>query len=446
MFTRSDFDRLAAVSDQACLTIYLPTHRAGQETHNGHDRLAFKDALREARKRLASETELSEQKRDDLLARVEAVADGADFWRHQSDSLAVFAAGDEVATFKLPVPLERAAVHVGNRFTLTTAARMLAPGARWYVFAVTQNDNRFYECTRHSVTPIYIRDKVPANLEEVLEIYEGGEQLQHHSTSVPGAGPGTVFQGQGSNEDRQDEWLEIYFRRIGNGVTELIAGQEEPLVIACDPQHVKGIKSFIDYPHIVEASVRTHPSTLDPVAVQRDSWQIVQPMFDKAFDELQEKFATASGGGNLVNGLSDVVPAAVGGRVAALYVAEGARPRFGHYEADTHSVRFVGPDAAKGPADDGDRDDEVTGQTRTATNATAAVVDAPSASTSIADGTDASYTADDTATLTRPDGTIDLLEEAIRQTVANGGPVLFRLADQVPDASDGVTGILRYDY
>ena len=446
MFTRSDFDRLAAVSDPACLTIYLPTHRAGQETHNGHDRLAFKDALREARKRLADRTDLSEAQRDGLLARVEAAADGADFWRHQSDSLAVFASGDAVETFKLPIPLERTDVHVGTRLSLTTAARMLAPGARWYVFAVTQNDNRFYECTRHSVTPIYIRDKVPANLEEVLEIYEGGEQLQHHSTTVAGAGPGTIFQGQGSNEDREDEWLEIYFRRIGNGVTELIAGQEEPLVIASDPQHVKGIKSFIDYPHVVEASVRTHPSTLDPVALQRDSWEIVQPMFDKTLDELQEKFATASGGGNLANGLSDVVPAAIGGRVAALYVAEGAMPRFGHYVSDTHSVRFVGADATTGAADDGDDDDELTGRTRASNNASAAVADAPSASATTAERTDATYAAADTAVLARPEGSIDLLEEAIRQTVANGAPVLFRLAEQIPDASDGVTAILRYDY
>ena len=315
------------------------------------------------------------------------------------------------------------------------------------MFAVTQNDNRFFECTRYSVTPIRIRDKVPANLKEVLEIYEGGEQLQHHSTSVPGAGPGTVFTGQGSNEDRRDEWLDIYFRRIGNGLTELIAGQREPLVIACDPQHAAGIRAHIDYPNIAEATVRTHPSVLDAVAIQRDSWELVQPLFDKTTQELQEKFATASGGGNLLNGLSDVVPAAMGGRVAALYVAEAARPRFGHYEVETHSVRFVGSDATADSRDDGSTDDEGTGQTRTLSNATDAVVDASSTSRATAEASRAVY--DDgglAATLERPAGATDLLEEAIRQTIAHGGQVMFRLAEQVPDASDGVTAVLRYDY
>lgn len=446
MFTRSDFDRLAAVAGQPCLTIYLPTHRVGEETHNGHDRLAFKDALREGREQLSERTELDGRELEAFVAKVEQAADGANFWRHQSDALAVFATADAVQTFKLPVPLESPDIYAGKRFRLTIAARMLAPGARWYVFAVTQNDNRFYECTRHTVTPIHIRDKVPANMEEVLEIYEGGEQLQHHSTSVPGAGPGTIFQGQGSNEDRRDERLGIYFRRIGNGITELIAGQEEPLVVACDPQHVQGVKSFIEYPHIVEETVRAHPSTLDPVAIQRDSWQLVQPLFDKTHDQLQEKFATASGGGNLANGLSDVVPAAVGGRVAALYVAENAMPRFGNYDPDTHSVSFVGPDAASGQRDDGDKDDEVTGQTRTVSNATEALANAQSSSTAAVEQPGSVYTADTTANLDRPAGATDLLEEAIRHAVANGAPVLFRLAEQVPDASDGVTAVLRYDY
>ena len=447
MFTRSDFARLAASEGGPHLTIYLPTHRAGQETHNGHDRLALKDALRDARGRLEGDGNVSPRDLEAFLEPAMALLDDAEFWRHQSDSLALFVGEAGVETFSLPVPLESAEVVTGERFRLSIAARMLAPGARWYVFAVTQNDNRFFECTRYSVTPIRIRDEVPASLEEVLEIYEGGEQLQHHSTTVPGAGPGTVFTGQGSNEDRRDEWLGIYFRRIGNGLTALIAGQEEPLVIACDPQHAAGIRASIDYPHIVDATVRTHPSVLDAVAIQRDSWELVQPLFDKTAREMQEKFATATGGGNLLNGLSDVVPAAVGGRVAALYVAESARPRFGAYEPATHSVRFAEPGAPHDPQGDSSTDDEVAGQTRTLPNATDAIVDATSTSQAAAEASRAVYDdGDANAVLARPGGATDLLEEAIRQTIAHGGQVMFRLAEQVPDASDGVTAILRYDY
>ena len=385
MLTRNDFDRLAQTHDAPCVTLYIPTHRAGEQTRNGHDALVLKDALKDARAQLEARGELEGRDVDALLAPAQALVDDSTFWTHQSDALAVYLSGGEMEHFSLPIPMEAPMVHVGDRYALAFAARMLAPGARWYVFAVTQNSNAFYECTRNSVTPIRIGDLVPENMEEVLEIYEGSETLQHHGTPVAGAGGGTQFHGQGSNEDRRDERLGIYFRRIGNGVTDLIAGQEEPLVIAADAQHVEGIRTSIDYPHIADEAVTTHPSVLDPVALQRDSWPIVQPLFDKSADELQDKFASATGGGTLANGLADVVRAAKMGQVAALYVAEEAQGRMGRYDAESATVTF---------------------------------------------GSDA--------------GDENLLEVAIRETIAKGGQVLFRLAEQVPDATDGVTAVLRF--
>ena len=384
MFTRQDFDRLAQHSGTPSVTIYMPTHRAGAETHNGHDSIVLKDAIKDAREQLEANTELGGKDIDALLAPVAKYVTDASFWRNQSDALVLFAQGGEVETFSLPIPMEAPEVHVGDQFHLAFAARMLAPGARWYVFAVTQKYNDFFECTRNSITTIRIDDLVPEDMAEVLEIYEGSETLQHHGGNGPLSGQ-TVYHGQGSNEDRQDERLGIYFRRIGNGITDLIAGSEEPLVIVADDQHIAGIKAEIDYPHIVDGAVKVHPNALDPMAIHTETWPLVQPHFDKTLDELQDKFGSASGGGTIVNGLADVVPAAMNGQVAALFVAEGALGRMGTYELETNSVNFSSDAGSK-----------------------------------------------------------DLLEEAIRQTVSQGGQVLFRLAEQIPDSTDGVSAVLRY--
>ncbi len=386
MFTRKDFDQLAQHEGSTCVTIYIPTHRAGQETQNGHDAIVLKDALKDAKAGLEVIDELDAAAITKMLAPAKALVDNALFWRQQSDALAIFLADGQMHTFHLPIPMESPMVYVDDQFHLAFAARMLAPGARWYVFSVTQSTNRFFECTRNSVTPIRISDVVPENMEEVLKIYEGTESLQHHGapTTVPGGG-GSVYTGQGSNEDRQDEWLGIYFRRIGNGITDLIAGQEEPLVIAADGQHINGIKDNIDYPHIVPDGLTTHPSVMDPVALQRESWELVQPIFDKTADQLQDKFASANGGGTLANGFADVAVAARNGQVAALYVAEQAETRIGKIDDDSNSVTF-----------------------------------------------------------TENEGR-DLLEYSIRQTIAHGGQVLYRLAEAVPDATDGVTAVLRYE-
>lgn len=157
-------------------------------------------------------------------------------------------------------------------------------------------------------------------------------------------------------------------------------------MLVADDQYISNLRSSIDYPHITEGSVNTNPAVLDPVAIQRETWEIVQPIFDRQVDELQTQFASANGGGSLANGLADVVRAAYNGQVAALYVAEEAEGRMGNFNRAKNAVDF---------SENGESS--------------------------------------------------DLLEIAIRETVNHGGQVMFRLSEEVPDKTDGVTAVLRYE-
>ena len=393
MFRNSDFERLASAQGNALISIYTPTHRAGQRTHDGHDALVFKNALKEAEQQLKRQG-LSEREAEQTLAEAAQLVDNDVFWTQRSDALAVFIGEGRLEHFALPIPIEHTEVHVGKQYRLAPAARMLAPAARWYVLSVTQDAVSFLECTRHSATSIAIGDLVPPNMEAALAVYEGSETKQHHGTPVAGAGGGTIFHGQGSNEDRRDERLEIYFEQIGRGITKLVAGQPEPLVVAADAQHHTGIRRHIDYPHLMTEGITTHPNVLDTLALKRDSWELVQPHFDRTVDELQEKFRSASGGGTLVHGLADVLPAAHLGQVAALFVAEHATSRTGRFAEDSNRVMFSDQNARQASND-------------------AAQGDA-------------------------------LLELAIRKVIARGGQVMFRLAEAIPDQTDGVSAVLRF--
>lgn len=180
MFTQEKFNQLANVQSRTCLTIYVPTNRSGEETFNGHDALVLKDALKDAREQLEATTNLDEGQVDAFLAKPAELVEDEYFWRHQSDTLALFITADELHTFSLPIPSTKPMIYVGDRFHLSIASRVLAPACRWYVYSVTQDENKFFECTRNSITEIMISDLVPKDMEEVLEVYEGGETLQHH--------------------------------------------------------------------------------------------------------------------------------------------------------------------------------------------------------------------------------------------------------------------------
>ena len=394
MFSKADFSRLAAVDGAGApvITIYSPTHRAGEETHNGVDRITFKDAVKEAGRRLETETDLNPREIEAMLEPLRALDERADFWKHQSDTLAAFLGPDGLELYPLPVKSDEARVYVGERFALSPAAGMLAPDARYYVFTLARGGNAFYECTRHSITPVYIHDAVPEDMAEVLEPYEGSETLRAHTAGASAGGgslggDSTVFGGQGSNEDRLDEQERIYYERVTAGLDKLLAGQEEPLILVCDAQHATEFKRTLHYPHVVAEGIDVNPDNLSPAELHAETWERMQPTFDQDYEGLSEKVEVATGAGRFVASAYDAVPAAINGQVDTLFVASDRPTPYGHYDAATNSIR-----PAEGPGD----------------------------------------------------GAQDLMELAIRKTVENGGQVFSRASFALPDGVQDVGAVLRY--
>ena len=385
MFNATAFRRLAEIEADPAITIYLPTHRAGQQTHNGHDRIAFKDAVKDVAQALEARGQHKPREIEQLLQPLRDLDDDGNFWRHQSDTLAVFLAAGTFETFALPIATARPITHVGTQFHLTPAAAMLRPEARYYVFALALGQNAFFEATRHTITSVFIADEVPAKLEESLAPYDGSESLQWHSAGPTGTG--AIFHGQGSNEDRQDEREEIYFTDVSRGIDKLLAGQQEPLVLLCDAQYDKALRAAIKYPHLYPEGVHVDPGTLGMADVHAETWRVVAPHFDKSAAELGQRVSDAVAQGRLAATLYDAVPAARSGQVATLLVAQGLNPVYGAFDSATNAVQFHD---------------------------------------------------------TRQDSSVDLVEDAIRHTVANGGQVVVRERERLPADVEGAAAVLRY--
>jgi hypothetical protein len=74
-----------------CVSILMPTHRAGAETRQ--DPIRFKNLLRQAQEKLTS-AGLDKRAIQELLAPLEERIGDSTFWQHQSDGLAVFRTSD----------------------------------------------------------------------------------------------------------------------------------------------------------------------------------------------------------------------------------------------------------------------------------------------------------------------------------------------------------------
>ncbi len=367
------------------MTIYLPTHRAGEATKDGHDRIAYKDAVKEVKRQLEATGELDGAAVDEFVGRLHAVDDAPGFWEHQSDALGVFANGESVETFNLPIQLETAIVRVGQGFQLSHTAGVLGSEMRYYIFSLTQNETAFYEATRYSITPVRIHDEVPTNLAETRVVFDGGEP-QHQPR--PDGGAPNVVSGQGGESESRDAKLQNYYERINDGLMKLLERQREPLVVVCDEQHFADFSKALHYKNLVPKPLSVHPNALDPTSLHAATLEVVEPYFAQSAQKLSEAFEVAAGAKRIAYQADEAVPAAIGGRVDTLFVAKDMKPIYGVYREDTNSVSMH---------------------------------------------------------LEKQSDSVDLLELAIRATLKNDGAVASKEGD-LPLEGSNLAAILRYSY
>ena len=89
MITKQEVLKLADKQNSNCVSIYIPTHRAGQETLEGQDKIKLKTQLKHAKAKLEKQG-LSDKEIEDLVQPVTDLINDDEFWRHQSDGLAIF--------------------------------------------------------------------------------------------------------------------------------------------------------------------------------------------------------------------------------------------------------------------------------------------------------------------------------------------------------------------
>src|SRR3954471_22639660 len=89
--TSEEFIDIVNYKSSPCISVYLPTHRAGNEVNQKQDAIAFKNELQSTRLELLSEG-LDEQLVNELLNPAFMLCKDDAFWNDQLSGLAVFIA------------------------------------------------------------------------------------------------------------------------------------------------------------------------------------------------------------------------------------------------------------------------------------------------------------------------------------------------------------------
>src|SRR5690606_9593921 len=145
--TREDFERLAGIKSQNCISIYIPTHKKGMEVNEGLDRLQFKNQLTEVRDKLLQKN-YQEKYVTELLAPAYNLLEDSGFWHLQDNGLAVFRSYDNITYHRLPVSFIQEN-YVGNGYVLDPLLIFCREEGASYTLALSQKKVQLFKNSRY---------------------------------------------------------------------------------------------------------------------------------------------------------------------------------------------------------------------------------------------------------------------------------------------------------
>lgn len=342
LLTKEELKTLIDTKEGLCVSIFMPTHRAGPETRQ--DPIRLKNLVTEAEEKLIAEGLRGPDART-LLQPAAALIEDHDFWQQQSDGLAIFISADLFRLYRLPLEFEELLV-IADRFHLKPLIPVLSDGKQFYVLALSQNKVRLFRGEQYNIYEMSL-ENVPTSLAEALK-YDDPESQQQFHTATPAPGGGeraAMFHGHGVGSDDENENLLRFCQLVERGLQPHLRQENGPLVLACDDQLYPIYEEANTYPHLVKDHISGNPDERQPEKIHAQAWHIVGPIFQQARKEAAKQYKNLTETEQSSKDIRTIVPAAHYGRVDTLFVALGEH-QWGAFDPQTNRIDLqAAPDA-----------------------------------------------------------------------------------------------------
>jgi hypothetical protein len=324
-----------------CVSILLPTHRAGKEVQQAKIRL--KNLLREAEGRLNG----NHRRRDEVEAMLrpghDLLADEGR-WRSLEDGLALYLAPGFSESFTVPAKVDETLI-TGKRFYVVPLLPLVENRASFLVLALSLKNVRLFACERFAVEEMELPG-VPKNLTDAVGTDYEEDNVQIHTTSRTGAGGAIVHgHGVGAGEDDKQEAAR-FCKRVDSGLRAVIGSGPRPMVLAAAEPLASLFRQASHYANLAQEVIPGNPDLATPEEMQARGWSIVERLAaEERADELA-RLRELLGTGRASVDTREILVGAFDGRVDTLFIAEGAR-QWGSFDAESRNVE-IGDEGSAG--------------------------------------------------------------------------------------------------
>jgi hypothetical protein len=333
ILTKEQFEKLANFDNNPCISIFLPTQRQGKDVLQEKDRIQLKSQWKIVSEKLKN-MDINQDEINKIGKPLENLLEDGDFWRHQSDGLAIFLAEGFMEKFTVPVNFE-AYTYVSDHFYLKPLIPMFSGDTRFYLLELQLEKVKLYEGNMYSIGEVDIQDLVPQEVEDRVGHDYEQKQLQHKSQNALTGD--TVMHGHGAAErDRKNEFLR-FFRAVDKGLHEILKEEKVPLVVACQDYLFPIYEEANTYKRLHDKSVPGNPSDYENIfALHAATLDVLEPKFKEDREQKMTQFRELNPSRTSTS-VSDIIPAIYEGKVDTLFL-QNREDIWGNYNENMASV------------------------------------------------------------------------------------------------------------
>lgn len=345
LLPRNEIESLLRTSGGPCVSIFLPTFRAGGERQQNPIRL--KNVMRDVAARLEGDWGMRSPDADKLLEPIKRLVDDNSFWLHQQDGLILFRSPAVFKSFQVPMQLNELAV-VEKRFHLKPLLPLLSGDGdgHFYILSLSRKNIRLLSGSRFRIDEIDLEAKgIPnsftealGDLERIPTQFQGGSSKSPHRFSMGNKGMPT-FAGHGLAEDDLGAELRNFFERFDDALARIDIDRKAPVVLA-GVEYLLPIYRDVatTFQNICEDALTGNMEWEKAEDLHAAAWEIVEPHFLEDRRKSAERFGDLKGSGRVSTDLAAILPAAHEGRVDTLFVAGGVRV-WGTYDTGKRKMK-----------------------------------------------------------------------------------------------------------
>jgi hypothetical protein len=326
---------LIAQQGKWCVSLYMPTHRAGREQQE--DPIRLKNLLAEAETKLLANG-LRRPEVQKIMRPAEELLWSKDFWQHPADGLAIFLTNDFHKIYRLPLQFEEL-LSTGTSFHLKPLLPALGRGIKFYVLALSLKNVRLFEGNADTISQIEVN--FPTSIDAALWADDPEKQLNMHSASVSlgdGKNSTGVFHGHDPADEDKANILR-FFQSVNQGLNDVLVDKNLPMVLAGVDYLLPIYREASSYHNLLEDGIIGNPDRENMKELHAKAWNIVRPIFEESQKKAFEKFEQLHGQQSplAVRDIKRAVSAAVVGQVETIFVPLGEQ-QWGRYDPENHTV------------------------------------------------------------------------------------------------------------